>query len=149
MRSPLYHTASGPTPAAVPLGLLRAERVAPAGAVRPRAYPSEDEGGASVLACAGCLQAITTAAARTAVGGAHEHTFANPAGFQFRIGCFAHASGCQADGEPSTYWSWFAGYAWQVERCSACGEHLGWLFRGEGHSFHGLVLDRLVEMEEG
>jgi hypothetical protein len=34
-----------------------------------------------------------------------------------------------------------------VEHCSACGEHLGWLFRGEGHVFHGLVLDRLVEVE--
>ncbi len=148
MRAALYHTPSGADRDAFPLGLLKAERGGPASAVRPGASPSEDEGGASVLACAGCLQAITTASARTAVAGAHEHTFVNPSGFQFRIGCFARAAGCTTAGEPSTYWSWFAGYSWQVEHCSACAEHLGWLFRGEGHFFHGLVLDRLVEIED-
>jgi hypothetical protein len=147
MRRPLYHTPSAATPGPLPLGLLKAERGAPAGIVRPGASPREDEGGASVLACAGCLQPITTAAARIAVAGAHGHTFANPAGFQYHIGCFARATGCVTAGEPSTYWSWFAGYSWQVEHCTACGEHLGWLFRGEGHSFHGFVLDRLVEVE--
>ena len=62
-------------------------------------------------------------------------------------GCFARATGCASVGEPSTYWSWFAGYSWQVELCSACREHLGWLFRNEGHAFHCFVLDRLVEVE--
>ena len=131
------------------ISLLRAERGVPAETARPDPSPREDEGGASVLACAGCLQAITNTAARTAVAGAHEHTFANPAGFQFRIGCFARASGCTTVGEGSTYRSWFAGYSWHVEHCSVCGDHLGWLFRGEGHVFHRLVLDRLVEVDEG
>ena len=126
---------------------LKAERDAPRPTVRPEAAPGEDEGDARVLACARCLQPITTTAARTEVGGAHEHTFANPEGYQFHIGCFARATGCAAVGDPSTYWSWFAGYSWQVELCSACGEHLGWLFRAKGHLFHGLVLDRLVEVE--
>src|SRR5207249_9820064 len=88
MRGPLYHTHSGAGPDPLPLALLRAERGAPAGTVRPGASPGEDDDGASVLACAGCLQAITTAAARTAVAGAHEHTFTNPAGFQLHLGCF-------------------------------------------------------------
>ena len=137
------HHAAGP---AVVLR-LREARGGPSATVRPGAAPREEEGDGSLLACAACLQPITNAAARTAVAGSHEHTFANPAGFQFRIGCFSRASGCRAVGEPSTHWSWFAGYSWQVEHCSACGEHLGWLFRGEGPAFHGLVLDRLVETE--
>lgn len=92
---------------------------------------------------------MTTTAARIEVDGAHEHTFANPAGFQFRIGCFSRATGCGTVGEPSTYWSWFPGHSWQVEHCTACGEHLGWLFRADLQGFHGLILDRLVEVEEG
>jgi hypothetical protein len=126
---------------------LKAQRDAPRATVRPETGPREDEADARVLACARCLQPITTTAARTEVGGAHEHTFANPEGYQFHIGCFARATGCAAVGDPSTYWSWFAGYSWQVELCSACGEHLGWLFRAKGHRFHGFVLDRLVEVE--
>src|SRR5947207_1607965 len=86
--------------------------------------------------CQSPEQPITSVAARTEVGQAHEHTFANPDGFQFHVGCFARATGCASVGEPSTYWSWFAGYSWQVELCSACREHLGWLFRNEGHAFH-------------
>jgi len=127
--------------------LLKAGRDTPEGTVRPGASAQEGDGDGRVLACAGCLQPITTADARIEVGGAHEHTFANPAGFQYHIGCFARATGCATVGEPSADWSWFAGHTWQVEHCSACREHLGWLFRAEGHLFHGFVLDRLVEIE--
>jgi hypothetical protein len=147
MRRPLYHTRSRATGAGFALDLLKAGRETPPGMARPSASPGKDEGGGSVLACAGCLQPITTAAARIEVGGAHAHTFANPAGFQYRIGCFARANGCVTVGDPSTDWSWFAGHSWQVEHCSACREHLGWLFRAEGHLFHGFVLESLVEVE--
>ena len=143
----LCHTRSRATGAVSGLDLLKAGREAPSGTARPSASPQEDERDGSVLACAGCLQPITTAGARIDVGGAHEHTFANPAGFQYHIGCFARATGCATVGEPSPAWSWFAGYSWQVEHCSACREHLGWLFRAEGHLFHGFVIDSLVEVE--
>jgi len=67
---------------------------------------------------------------------------------RFRIGCFAAVSSCMTSGAPTTYWTWFPGYAWQPESCAACGEHLGWLFRAEGGAaFHGLILDRLVEIQ--
>ncbi|HSB61576.1 MAG TPA: cereblon family protein, partial [Vicinamibacteria bacterium] len=101
-----------------------------------------------VLACAFCLREVTTAAARISVGGAHEHSFVNPHGLRFRIGCFADAAGRTA-GEPSTYWTWFPGHSWQVELCATCGEHLGWLFRSADTLFHGLILDRLVEVDGG
>jgi hypothetical protein len=126
---------------------LRRDGANPAGDVRPGSRPVTGDDGGKVLACAGCLRPVTTGAARTAVAGAHEHTFANPAGFQFHIGCFARVTGCLAVGEPSTHWTWFSGYSWQVERCGTCGDHLGWLFRAEAHLFHGLILDRLVEAE--
>ena len=112
-----------------------------------RPAPEDDRG--RVLACARCRRAITTTADRIEVSGRHRHSFANPHGFRYQIGCFAQASGCQTVGAPSTYWTWFPPYAWQVEHCGQCGEHLGWLFRAEGDGFHGLILDRLVEIDDG
>ena len=110
--------------------------------------PSAGEDRGRVLACARCQAAITSTADRLEMAGSHEHTFANPHGFVFRIGCFARAA-CVPAGEGSTHFAWFPGYRWRVEHCRRCGEHLGWLFQAEGKAFHGLVLDRLVEREEG
>ena len=142
------HAGAVIAPAPPAVHALRRDAENPAGDVRPASRPITGDDGSEVLACAGCLRPVTTAAARTAVAGAHEHTFANPAGLQFHIGCFARATGCLAVGEPSTHWTWFPGYSWQVEHCATCGDHLGWRFRAEAHLFHGLILDRLVEMED-
>jgi hypothetical protein len=106
-----------------------------------------DEGG-RVLACAACGRPITTTAARIEMDGAHAHTFANPHGFVYRIGCFSTAPGCAPVSPPSTDFAWFAGYAWQIAACTGCGEHIGWLFRSGSARFHGLILDRLVEAED-
>lgn len=127
---------------------LRRDPASPAGDVRPASSPDADDDGGEMLACAGCLRPVTTTSARIAIGEAHEHTFANPAGVQFHIGCFSGAPGCIPAGEASTYWTWFPGYSWQVELCAGCTEHLGWLFRAKAHVFHGLILDRLVEVED-
>jgi hypothetical protein len=82
------------------------------------------------------------------MGGAQAHTFTNPYGMRFHIGCFGHVVGCALEGEPTSYWTWFPGYTWQVENCGSCRQHLGWLFRSPTHVFHALILDRLVEMKE-
>jgi hypothetical protein len=124
------------------------DRPAPAADRDEKPSPVADEGGRQVLACARCHRPITSATARIAVGGAHEHTFVNPHGLEFRIGCFALVTGCIASGEPTTFWSWFPGYAWQIEHCASCLEHLGWEFGSADHRFHGLVLDRLVALDE-
>ena len=129
--------------------LLKDVPEAPAGAARPHVKPRAEEGRGRVLACAVCLQAVTTSAARIEVSGAHEHRFTNPHGLQFHIGCFSTAAGCTASSEPSTFFTWFPGYSWQVEVCSRCAAHLGWLFRSTDHRFHGLILDRLVDLEPG
>jgi hypothetical protein len=97
------------------------------------------------VSCRACGATITRAHARIAVGGAHEHSFINPAGFIFRIGCFAAAPGARAAGEESDHWTWFPGYFWQAVVCARCMQHIGWSYRNASASFVGLILDRVVE----
>jgi hypothetical protein len=120
----------------------------PIGARQRSPRESGEEGSGPVLACAYCRRPITTGAARIEVGGSHAHTFANPDGVRFRIGCFADASGLRAVGAKSPYFTWFAGFSWQVELCARCREQLGWLYESADGLFHGLILDRLVELDE-
>ncbi|MBF0583048.1 MAG: hypothetical protein HQL80_02295 [Magnetococcales bacterium] len=93
------------------------------------------------LCCAACQHKITREHDKVSVQGKGEYTFFNPAGILFHIGCFREATGCVAWGVPSTTFSWFPGFAWQIACCSACGTHLGWLFtQGMETYFFGLVL---------
>ncbi len=120
----------------------RKERGSPAPAAE------DDTCRSRILACAACKARITSDAARIEVGGSHEHTFANPFGYVYHVGCFASAVGLKRIGRPSSEFPWFPGYLWQIEPCAACGEHLGWWFQGAESGFHGLILNRLVEIEE-
>jgi hypothetical protein len=131
------------TPA--PLRLLERSPRRRGGGLRPseKAAPVEHED--RLLVCAACGHGITSASSRTARSGRHAHTFANPHGFVFHIGCFTAAPGCRAASGPSTEFTWVPGFAWQIAVCRGCGEHLGWLFRSAEETFCGLILDRLVE----
>ena len=101
-----------------------------------------------VLRCVFCGHGICDAAARVSVQGSHEHTFSNPAGIIYHIGCFASAPGCRLAGEPTGEFSWFAGYAWRYALCGGCSIHLGWVYRsGDGDRFFGLIVERLEEGE--
>lgn len=105
-----------------------------------------DEG--SFLLCRQCLAMITTTSQRIAVDGTHQHTFANPHGVVFEIGCFKNAWGCGAVGSPTNEFTWFAGYFWQVTVCASCLTHLGWRFTSpDASGFYGLILDRLIESD--
>ena len=80
---------------------------------------------------------------------AHVHEFMNPSGIRFAVACFSSAPGCMPVGERSTVWTWFPGFAWQIELCRRCAAHLGWSFHPAGGEpgalpFYGLVRDRLV-----
>jgi hypothetical protein len=98
------------------------------------------------ILCRDCLHPITRPAERISVQGQHHHTFANPHGIVFEIGCFRSAQGCGVIGPASDEFTWFAGYHWQVSVCGACLAHLGWrFFSAGGNSFFGLILDRLIE----
>ena len=95
--------------------------------------------------CRQCRNVITSPDERIEVKGSHQHTFANPHGIVFEIGCFRIVQGCGHAGPASTEFSWFPGFSWRIAVCIKCLAHLGWLFAlQDNDSFHGLILDRLV-----
>lgn len=98
------------------------------------------------LRCWRCGHPVTSAAARIHVSGAHEHTFANPVGVIYQIGCFSVAPGAFTVGPPEADTSWFPGTRWTLAGCDGCAAHLGWAYdRGASVLFFGLILDRLAE----
>ena len=99
----------------------------------------------SYVRCRQCLNIITHPDERMAVQGSHQHTFANPHGIVFEIGCFKTAKGCGYAGPSSDEFSWFPGYWWRIAVYLRCSMHLGWLFDSpDSDSFHGLILDRIL-----
>lgn len=112
---------------------------------KEQADPGRDAAlsGDESLRCAVCDHRITERAYRREMAGAHDHTFVNPAGYTFHIGCFVAAPGCAHLGAPSEAFSWFPGWSWQIAVCSRCRTHVGWIFRLGGEQFHGLILAAL------
>ena len=100
------------------------------------------------LVCRFCKAKITSTAARIEMKGSHEHTFFNPAGVVYRIGCFVRAPGCMQDRQASDEFTWFPGHRWRIASCRKCGCHLGWSFSGTGSGFFGLILNRILPMEQ-
>ena len=103
----------------------------------------------SPLICSACGERITSVRDRVEMNGNHAHTFTNPHGFTFDIGCFRSAPGCRPLGEATEAWTWFHGYAWRVAVCGGCGTHLGWGYErspadADAAGFFGLILDRLA-----
>jgi hypothetical protein len=96
------------------------------------------------LLCRACQAPITTSVERLEKQGKHLHTFFNPAGIVYEIGCFRRAPGCHAYGVPSSEFAWFPGYSWQVVYCRSCQQHLGWKFIADD-GFFGLVVNQLIE----
>lgn len=94
--------------------------------------------------CRHCSHLITFHDQRLVVDGAFEHTFFNPEGIVFEIGCFQTAGGCIAVGRETGDFTWFAGFNWRICLCAGCHVHLGWKYRSAGgNRFFGLILDRL------
>jgi hypothetical protein len=102
-----------------------------------------------VYRCVLCGEKITAEKNRVPVKGQHEHTFTNPHGFIFTIGCFSDAPGCRCAGYPTSEFTWFAGYAWRYAACGGCGTHMGWEFSSDADLFFGLILNRLSEASSG
>ena len=112
-------------------------------AAAPTDEPEAETIGAIV--CRQCLHTITFSTEHRIIKGAHLHTFANPEGLIFEIGCYHNAKGCGYIGTASSEFTWFNGYVWRIAICASCLVHLGWRFSGsDGHFFHGLITSRLV-----
>jgi hypothetical protein len=108
----------------------------------PEQSPEEEE----YILCRQCRQAITRPVERIVIQGSHQHTFANPHGVVFEIGCFKDVTGCGYAGAATDEFSWFAGYSWRICFCTMCLTHLGWIFSSNaGAIFHGLIMDRLLQ----
>jgi len=99
------------------------------------------------LRCRICEHVITFENQRVYVEGNYEHIRCNPHGYEFHFECFGNAPGCSTFGNATEEYSWFHGYKWQIALCGECGEHLGWLFRGDS-DFFGLIGVRLVREGE-
>lgn len=97
------------------------------------------------ILCRECGAPITQPSWRIHMQGSHAHTFFNPHGLMFELLCFSRAPGAEVTGEPSTEFTWFAGYSWQIALCRSCFNHLGWRFATEAASFWGLIQNRLAE----
>lgn len=97
-----------------------------------------------LLVCRLCGHGVAKEKDQISVAGTHRHTFFNPAGIVYELGCFREAAGCVLVGSRSPEFSWFAGCLWQVALCRGCGNHLGWHFLGDGQSFFGLILAELI-----
>ena len=107
--------------------------------------PSEND---KFIVCRQCRQIITSPAERIEMEGAHRHTFANPHGIVYQIGCFKSVTGCGDVGPASDEWSWFKGFSWRVAVCGTWLLHVGWLFISKGGlRFYGLIVDRSVEIK--
>lgn len=98
-----------------------------------------------VIRCKACGHEITNHEQKCSIANSHSHTFFNPAGIVYEIGCFKEAAGCQITGQPTTEFSWFTGYWWRFALCSNCQAHLGWLYEKRESTFFGLILANLQQ----
>ncbi|MCD4675516.1 MAG: hypothetical protein K8S18_05900 [Desulfobacula sp.] len=102
--------------------------------------PKEDE----IILCAFCNNPVTDPSRQIIVNNSFHHTFANPHGYVFEIGCFSNAKGCVPGSIASSEFSWFIGYSWKIGVCNYCSSHLGWIFSSKSNKFFGLILEKLI-----
>lgn len=96
------------------------------------------------ILCKYCRNEVTSAEHTIIINGNHSHTFTNPAGITFTIGCFSEAWGCIAYGIPTYEHTWFPGYSWSIALCARCYVHLGWYYQSGRNFFFGLILNNLI-----
>lgn len=102
--------------------------------------------GKRILVCAECGHPVTTVAESIRIRGRHDHDFRYFNDI-VQLGCFRRAEGCVGVQRISTGYSWFRGYAWQIQVCGKCYTQLGWKYMSEEGSFYGLVFKTLRETE--
>ncbi len=98
------------------------------------------------LLCAACGHPITKVKEKIKIRGRHDYRF-NNLGYPIVLGCFRNAPGCIGYGGISHGYSWFRGYAWQIQLCENCLSQLGWIYISEQERFYALVFKMLREEE--
>ncbi len=98
-----------------------------------------------LIICKACKNIITEPENKIQINGQFSHTFQNPAGAIFNIGCFSVTQGCLDVSEKTAEFSWFPGFNWVIVVCSNCYTHMGWHYSMNGSGFYGLILDKIVE----
>lgn len=108
---------------------------------KPEEREKEEE---KSIFCKNCNHKVTSYDQIAHINGQHQHTFKNPAGIVYTIGCFSTASGCINQGLPTDEHTWFPGFSWNFALCNNCYRHLGWFFQANSKSFYGLILNNLT-----
>ncbi len=98
------------------------------------------------LVCAACGHPITKVAEKVDIRGRHDYGFTN-LGYLVRLGCYRNAPGCVGINRVSHGYSWFRGYAWDIQLCEKCYTQVGWKYMGPEDSFYGLVFKMLREVD--
>jgi hypothetical protein len=106
------------------------------------AWPEEEE--ERLVHCRCCFQAVTSSANSIQVNGRHHHTFPNPLGIVFEIGCYSKADGCLHRGPATGDFTWFSGFSWRFALCAGCLAHLGWHYSSLTTNFYGLIMANLL-----
>ena len=97
------------------------------------------------ILCRACRNEVTSIDTKISVNSSHIHTFSNPEGIVYEIGCFSLARGCINVGNPTIAFTWFPGFSWNFALCAQCLVHLGWKYQSPGEAFFGLILENIVE----
>ena len=100
-----------------------------------------------LIICKVCKNIITSPKNIIEVDGSHRHTFSNPEGIVYNIGCFSKIKGYSIIGDPILEHTWFPGFSWQIVICASCFSHIGWRFQSGSSNFFGLVTNNLMENE--
>lgn len=134
----------------VPSRLFKGAPEPHGGSPRPDEELDLGAGGNRVFICRSCGNRITSSASAISVNGGHKHTFFNPHGYVFELGCFSEAPGVLGVGPSSPEFTWFAGHSWQTVICGRCKVHIGWRYQADsGSAFYGLILPQVAEVDEG
>lgn len=111
-------------------------------------HDDNDQTGETALICASCSHPVTRVSEKIDVRGRHDHAFSYYREI-VRLGCFRNAPGCMGVQGISHGYSWFRGYAWQIQVCSDCFTQLGWKYISPEDSFYGLIFETLREAASG
>jgi cereblon len=96
---------------------------------QPKADTAHEEKSSAPILCKQCRALISHMEALFPMDAERiSHVYANPAGFLHEVLTATAAQGLAVAGPPTTEFSWFPGYAWEIAFCANCGSHIGWSF---------------------